>query len=81
LFDGSQGFLAGQKRGAHASGSIRSDDTRLLEIHFQNCVPLIKFRRPREVTQRQKKAGQNADGNDPNTLDERMPVAPKIKRL
>src|SRR5439155_1087542 len=58
LFDRSQCLLAGQKYRAHPRrGIVRRDEARLLELHFQNCVSLIKLRRPREVTQRQKKAG------------------------
>src|SRR5213076_2284165 len=56
LFDRSQCLLAGQKYRAHPRrGIVRRDEARLLKLHFQNCVSLIKLQRPCEVTQRQKK--------------------------
>src|SRR5262249_43095759 len=62
LFDRSQRLPAGQKHRARSRrGIICWDETRLLKFHFQNRVSLIKFWRPREVTQRQEKAGQNAN--------------------
>src|SRR6478752_8885722 len=82
LFDRSQRFLAGQKHRAHPRrGIVCWDETRLLEFHFQKRVGLVKLRRPREVTQRQEKAGQNANRYDPNTFEERMPIPPKIEHL
>ena len=80
LFDRSQGILAGQKRGAHAGrGIVRRDESRLLKFHLQDCVALVELWRPREVTQRQEKAGQNANRYDPNTFEERMPIPAKIE--
>src|SRR5438309_1429582 len=82
LLDGSQRFLAGEKHGAHARGGIvRGENARFLKLHFENCMSLVKLRRPREVTQREKQASQNTDRDDPNALDERMPEAPKIDSL
>ena len=82
LFDRSQRLLAGQKHRARPRcGIVRWDETRLLKFHFQNRVGLVKLRRPREVTQRQEKAGQNANRYDPNTFEERMPIPAKIERV
>src|SRR5206468_1864152 len=80
LLDGSQRLLAGEKHGAHARGGIvRGENARFLKLHFENCMSLVKLRRPREVTQRQKKTGKHANGDDPNAFYKRMPVAPKIE--
>ena len=80
LFDRSQRILAGQKRRARPRrGIVRWDETRLLKFHLQDCVALVKLRRPREVTQREEKAGQNANRYDPNTFEERMPIPAKIE--
>src|SRR6266542_1518525 len=82
LLDGSQRLLAGEKHGAHARGGIvRGENARFLKLHFENCMSLVKLRRPREVTQREKQASQNTHRDDPNALDERMPEAPKIDSL
>ena len=82
LFDRSQRLPAGQKHRARPRRVIvRWDETRLLKFHFQNRVGLVKLRRPREVTQRKKKASQNANRYDPNTFQERMPIPAKIERL
>ena len=80
LFDRSQRLLAGQKHGAHPRrGIVGRKETRLLKFHFQNRVALVKLRRPRKITKRQEKAGQNANRHDPNTFDERMPEPAKIE--
>src|SRR4029077_3279577 len=79
LFDRSERLRAGQKRRARPRRVIPGwDETRLLKFHFQNRVGLVKLRRPREVTQRQEKATQNANRYDPNTFEERMPIPAKI---
>ena len=40
---------------------------------------LVKLRRPREITQRKEKAGQNANRYDPNAFEERMPKPAEIE--
>src|SRR5207244_5469861 len=82
LFDRSQRLPAGQKQREHPRRVIRGwDETRLLKFHIQNRVGLVKLRRPREVTQGKKKAGQNANRYDPNAFEERMPIPAKIERV
>jgi hypothetical protein len=80
LFDRSQRFPAGEKHRSRPRRIIRGwNETRLLKFHVQHRVGLIKLRRPREVTQRQEKASQNANHDDPNTFYERMPITAKIE--
>jgi len=47
------------------------------EPPFQDCVSLVKVRRPREVPSARKRPARTQNRDDPNAFDERMPVPPK----
>ena len=54
---------------------------RFLEINFKYCMSLIQLRSSCEITQSEKKSGDNAQGNNPDPLQERMPQLSQIKAL
>jgi hypothetical protein len=44
-------------------------------------MALVQLRRPRKISKRNEKAGQDANGHDPNPFDERMPEPADIEPL
>jgi hypothetical protein len=44
-------------------------------------MALIQLRRPRKITERKEKTGENASGHNPNAFDDRMPEPADVKPL
>ena len=44
-------------------------------------MALIELRCPGKITEREKETGKDADSDDPNAFDERMPKPPDIELL
>ena len=71
LLDCAQRLLAGEKHRAHAGGGFFSrNNGGLLKFNFQNDMPLVKLRRPRQITEPDEKPGQDAQDHNPNPLDQ-----------
>ena len=80
LLDCAKRFLAGQKHRAQAHGRIfGTDRSRILHIDFEDDTGLIELGRSREVTERDKQAGQNAQGHNPELLQDGVPEVAEVE--
>ena len=72
--------MTGEKHRAHAKRRLFAGDNGwFLEINFQNGVPLVEFRRPRQITKPEKEPSEHTKRDDPNPLDDQMPKVAKIE--
>jgi hypothetical protein len=79
LLDGAKRILAGQKRRAHPVRPIvTADQGRFLDVHFEDDVSLIKLWSAREISKREKEAGDRAKDQDPQLLQNGVPEMTEI---
>ena len=80
LLDRAQRLLTGEKHRAHAKRRLFAGDNGwFLEINFQNGVPLVEFRRPRQITKPEKEPSKHTKHDDPNSVGYQMPKVAKIE--
>src|SRR5438876_11758360 len=70
LLDRAQRLLRGKKHRARPKrGLLAGNHSWFLEINFQNDVPLVEFRRPRQIPGCEEESSQHTERDDPNSLD------------
>ena len=71
LLDRAQRFFGRQKIGRWPGGRpIALNERRLLHVHFQNGVTLVKFWSTRKISETKKQSGHHAEDHHPDLLDQ-----------